>query len=103
MPLPAGFKVNGVKTTVPSRVPLSPRAQKVAAILDALPFTELKTTMQVSELAMSDLNTGGISTHPGLRDYREKVDNKMFWGNRKTIAQLRQQLAKIAEEPNGKS
>ena len=97
MPLPAGFKVNGVKTT--SRIPLPPRVQKIITVLDALPLTELKTTTDVSELIGVNINGGGANCHPGLRDYREKVDNKMFWGSRASIAQLRKSLSE-GEENN---
>ena len=95
MPLPAGFKVNGFKAPAPG-VPISPRVRKIIEILDALPFNELLTTMEVSTRLGLSLS-GNYTNFPALADYREKVDNKLFWGNRKSIAELRKQLS----EPEG--
>lgn len=91
MPLPAGFKVNGSATPA-DRIPVPPRVRAISGILDKLPRNEVLTTMEVSArlgLSMS----GNFANHPALASYREKVDNKLFWGNRKSIAQLRKQLA----------
>lgn len=95
MPLPAGFKLNGVKLDV-TRIPVPPRVRKIIDILDALPANELLTTMEVSVRLGLSL-AGNFTNQPVLVDYREKVDNKLFWGSRKSIAQLRKQLA----EPEG--
>jgi hypothetical protein len=93
MPLPAGFKVNGAKSGT-SLVP--PRVKKIAALLDKQPFGELMTSNEISYIL--SLSVGGAwSCHPALIEYREKVDNKYFWGSRKSIAQLRKQLAKLEE------
>ena len=91
MPLPTGFKVNGEKLDA-NRIPISPRVRKILDILNSLPANELLTTMEVSArlgLSMS----GNFTNQPVLGEYREKVDNKLFWGNRKSIAQLRKQLS----------
>ena len=91
MPLPAGFKVNGSKVDT-SRVPIPPRVAKIIALLDKVPANELLTTAEIgSRLA---LGVGGnFVKHPALTAYREKVDgNRLYWGNRKSIAQLRKQL-----------
>jgi len=97
MPLPPGFKVNGSKTT--SQVLMPPRVQKIIALLFKLPVGDLLTSLELSQQV--GLSTGGSWTnHPALVDYREKVDNKFFWGNRKSIAQLRKQLAEPEETQN---
>lgn len=98
MPLPRGFKVNGVTVTrSKSKLPLPPRAQKAIAVLDKLPLSELLGTMEVSERMGADIHSGGINNHPGLADYRLKVDNKLYWGSRASIALLREKL----EETDG--
>jgi hypothetical protein len=97
MPLPAGFKVNGSKVTKAVSIPVPPRVQKMIQILDALASDELVTTSEFSERLGRDLHSGGGNTHPALRDYREKVDNRMFWGSRQSIASLRKQLAEPEE------
>ena len=97
MPIPTGFKVNGSK--IPRDILVPPRVKKIMALLDKLPFSELLTSMEVS--ARSGLSCGGSWTnHPALVDYREKIDNKFFWGSRKSIAQLRTQLAASEEIQN---
>lgn len=98
MPLPAGFKVNGAKTTGKELIP--PRAIKIMTSLDGLPFGDLITS---NELGMRvGLSVGGAwSSLSCVADYREKIDNKYFWGSRKSIAHLRKQLAK-SEETNEK-
>lgn len=101
MPLPVGFKVNGLKVTKKSRIPVSPQVQKMMSSLDALPLNELLTTLDFAERLGWDV--GGRNTkHPALRLYCEKVDNRMFWGNRKSIASLRRQLD-ISGEPHDKN
>lgn len=90
MPLPAGFKVNGTKTK--EGMPTPPRVRKIIVVLDSLPASELITSMELA--ARLGMATGGSTLQfPGLQDYREKVDSKLFWGSRKSIAQLRKQLA----------
>lgn len=96
MPLPAGFKVNGGKAST-SNFHIPPRTRKIMDILNAVPFGELLTTMELSTRLQSSL-AGNYTNQPSLVDYREKVDNKLFWGNRKSIAQLRKQL--ITPEEN---
>ena len=86
MPLPAGFKVNGSKV-VANHILTPPRVQKIIAFLSATPPNELLTTMELSSLLGLSVS-GAYVTHPVLLDYREKVDNKLFWGNKKSIAQL---------------
>ena len=95
MPLPAGFKVNGSKTDM-TRVLVPPRVKKIMSLLDKLPSDELFTSNEVS--ARAGLSIGGaFVSHPGLTDYREKVDGRLFWGSRKSIAQLRKKLAESEE------
>jgi hypothetical protein len=90
MPLPAGFKVNGSKVNT-SRVP--PRATKIIALVEKLPFGELLTTRELTgRMDMSD-----IDNHQSLQDYQELVDHRLFWGSRESIAQLRKQLAEPEE------
>jgi hypothetical protein len=90
MPLPAGFKLNGHITTKQTHV--SPRIRKILSILDKLPLNEVMTTMELSiRLGMSV--SGNFTNQPVLEPYREKIDNKLFWGNRKTVESLRKQLA----------
>jgi hypothetical protein len=91
MPVPTGFKVNGSKLDA-NRIPISPRIRKIMDILNSLPANELLTTMELSARLGLSLS-GNYTNHPVLVEYREKIDNKLFWGNRKSIAQLRKQLA----------
>lgn len=95
MPLPAGFKVNGVKAEHRG-VPIPPRVQKIIALLNKLPTGDLLTSAELAE-QLGYGNVGSVIVHPGNADYREKVDRKLFWGSRKSIAKLRKQLA----EPEG--
>ena len=96
MPLPAGFKVNGSKVSNGNHSPISPRAKKMMAFLDRLPASELLTTSEITtQLGLS--NSGSVTSASGTADYREKVDGKLFWGSRKSIAQLRKQLAEPEE------
>lgn len=93
MPLPVGFKVNGSKITKESRIPVPPLTRKIMELLDTLPLTELLTSAELSERLGRNIHGGCSNSHLALIDYREKVDNKMFWGSRKSIASLRKQLA----------
>jgi hypothetical protein len=97
MPLPAGFKVNGSKTSGKD-VPVPPRVLKIIAVMEKLSFGELLTSIETMQRAKQSVGSACCS-HPGLADYREKVDNRLFWGNRKSIARLREQLA-VPEETN---
>ena len=99
MPLPAGFKVNGAKIGTGSQMPVPPRVKKIMRFLDKLPTSELLTSIEIS-IQLGCGVTGSFTNHPVLIDYREKVDNKLFWGNRKSIAQLRKQLAEPEETQN---
>ena len=91
MPLPTGFKVNGAKVKNIGRIPIPPRVQKIMGLLDKLPSGELVTSLELTErLAIS--GGGAAFCASILLDYREKVDNKLFWGSRKSVAQLRKQL-----------
>ena len=102
MPLPAGFKVNGSEVGSSSGCPISPGVRKAMTFLDRQPVGEVFTSVEFfSQLGMA-INSGGISQHPALRDYHEKVDNKMFWGSRESIAKLREQLAE-PEESHGEN
>ena len=97
MPLPVGFKVNGLKITSHGLLP--PRVKKIIALLDQQPFGELMTSMEVLQRTEQSVGASCVS-HPALADYREKVDNKLFWGSKKSIAQLRKQLAEPEETQN---
>ena len=99
MPLPAGFKVNGSTVEEVRRGLIPPRAKKIMALLDKLPFNDLLTSLELGERVA--LSVGGAWTsHPSLAEYRQKVDNRFFWGSRKSIAQLRKQLAEPEETQN---
>lgn len=96
MPLPAGFVVNG--STVKSEAwSLPPRGKKMVEILEKLPLGEVLTSQEVSIRIGGALQGGSLNTHPGLHDYREKIDGRVFWGSKKSIAKLRKQLG-ISEE-----
>lgn len=98
MPLPVGFKVNGVSSK-PGQQLIPPRVQKIIKMLEHLPPNELLLSIEIS--IRTGLSAGGAwVSHPVLADYREKLDGKLFWGSRKSIAKLRQQLAETEETPN---
>jgi hypothetical protein len=96
MPLPAGFKVNGSKVEKNSRASVPPRVKKIVALLDKLPSGDLLTTLELADRLGLYCN-GGAAQSAILLEYREKVDNKLFWGSRKSILQLRKQLAEPEE------
>ena len=98
MPLPAGFKVNGLKVSAEG-VPVPPLVKKVLVFLDSLPSDDLLTTGELATRVHTYRNNIQ-ATHPALQDYREKVDGKLFWGNPKSIKKLRAQLA-APEETDG--
>jgi len=91
MSLPAGFKVNGQKNATGGGQPVPPRVKQMMLLLENLPTGDVLTSTELAtRLSMS---VGGPALqHPAIADYREKVDNKLFWGSRKSIAQLRKQL-----------
>ena len=91
MPLPAGFKVNGTAVDV-RPVPVTPRVQKIIDMLKALPKDELLTTLEITIRLGLSMN-GNFTNHPALNPFKEKVDNKLFWGNQTSIAKLRKQLS----------
>jgi len=101
MPLPAGFRVNGAKVLSTNQMPIPPMVQKIIAFLDKLPFGDIVTTMELGE-QMGLSPSGSQLRHPILRDYREKVDQKLFWGSTKSIAKLRAQLTE-PDETNGEN
>ncbi len=88
MPLPAGFKVTGSHS---SGGLLPPRVKKIIGLLDKQPLGELMTSVEVLQRTGQSHGASCVS-HPALAAYREKVDGKFFWGSKKTIAKLRQQL-----------
>jgi hypothetical protein len=99
MPLPSGFKVNGLKSTSSSGIPIPPKVQHVQDSLDALPANELLTTLEVCERA--GIGYGGSTlNHPILRNYKEKIDNKLFWGSHASIARLRKKLSEETHDEN---
>jgi hypothetical protein len=91
MRIPVGFKVNGEKVAR-----FSPRVRRVIVVLDRLPADELLTSANLATLAAHPMN-GGITQEFALRDYHEKVDSKILWGSRKSIALLRKTLAESEE------
>ena len=92
MPLPAGFKVNGADIASVNQMPVPPRVRKIQDLLDKLPVGDLLTSMELATRLGSSPGGYGLQ-HAALADYREKVDGKLFWGSRTSIAQLREQLA----------
>jgi hypothetical protein len=88
MSLPSGFKVNGSKASGGTMV-MPPRAQKVIASLDALPFSELLSTRDLG-VRVGFMITGVFP--PALDDYHEKIDGKLLWGSKKSIRKLRSAL-----------
>jgi hypothetical protein len=98
MPLPAGFKVNGSKTTQVG-IPVPPKVQRMIEILDALPSDELLTTIEVCA-QVGKARGGADLQHPALQNFREKIDNKLFWGSRKSIARLRKKLSEETHDEN---
>lgn len=92
MPLPSGFVLNGISTE--DSMPLPPRIKRVIAVLDELPFKEVLATRQLLPLARTSGNN--FSTYTVLDSYKVQIDGKMFWGNTKTITELKKQLG----EPN---
>lgn len=101
MPLPAEFKVDGSVPEAQESKLIPPRAKKIMASLDVLPFGELLTSSELGQ--RTNLSFGGAWTnHPAVMDYRQKVDNKLFWGSRKSIAKLRKQLEET-EDSDGEN
>ena len=95
MPIPSGFKVRGMAVAA-QKVPVTPRVQKIIDMLAGLPKDELITTIDIT-LRLSLSMNGNFTNHPALWPYKAKVDNKLFWGNAKTIIKLNQQLAEPEE------
>jgi len=101
MPIPAGFTVVGAKPLAEKHsVPIPPRVQKIINLLNTLPENELLTTMEMTSRLGLSTSGGSFSSYLVLIPYRAKVDNKLFWGNRKSIVQLQAQLAESEETPN---
>ncbi len=98
MPLPSGFKVNGSKTTH-SGIPIPPKVRHMQEVLDALPSDELLTTIEMCAQTGSSMG-GSHLQHPALQNFREKIDNKLFWGSRKSIARLRKKLSEETHDEN---
>lgn len=96
MPLPAGFKVNGLSSF--SSIPVPPQVHRIMAMLDKLPENEVLTTREMAQ-RVGTANSNASFQHPVLMDYKQRVDNKMFWGSRASIAQLRKSLSE-GEENN---
>lgn len=90
--IPAGFKVNGVTVG-----PIPPQVEKIAAFLDKLPFGELLTSREVSARLRCSRN-GDSFSHPAVSEYKERIGNKLFWGSKKTISDLRKKLNEDTDE-----
>lgn len=94
MALPAGFTVNGRAEKAVLRIPA--QLQRLMTFLDSTPENDLFTTLEVAERL--GISAGGNKWQSSaIADYREKVDGKIFWGSKASIAQLRRKL----EESNG--
>jgi hypothetical protein len=91
MPLPAGFKVNGTDVTSTKHSPIPPCVRKIQGLLDKLPADELLTSAELADRLGMSMGGYGLQ-HATLADYREKVDGKLFWGSRTSIAVLREKL-----------
>ena len=92
--LPAGFKVNGVTVgTIP------PQVERIAAFLNKVPFGELLSSVELAARLRCSRN-GDTFSHSALLEYKERIGSKLFWGSRKTIADL---LAKLTEDTNEES
>lgn len=91
MPLPSGFKVNGLKVQKAGNMVVPPHAQKLIAFLDTLPFSELLSTRDLS-IQVGFMIVGTLPRHPALDSYHEKVDSKLLWGSKKSIQKLRSAL-----------
>lgn len=101
MPLPKGFKVDGSVPAVQGAQLVPPRVRKIIVLLNTLPVGKLLSSAELGQRV--NLSFGGAWTnHPVVMDYRQKVDGKLFWGSRKSIAKLRKQLEDI-EDSNGHS
>ena len=102
MSLPAGFKVNGMRLPKGKKAPTPPRVQKIISLLEKLPTGDLWTTRELMDRTGLSFSGGAIQSS-ALNEYREKVDNKLFWGSRKSIAQLRKQLVEPVEDAHDES
>jgi hypothetical protein len=90
--LPAGFKVNG---QVAGGIP--PQVEKIVRLLGGFPSGELVTSTELSA-RLHIAKCGTTLGPPALTEYREKVDNKVYWGSQTTISDLRKQLAEDTNE-----
>lgn len=89
MNLPKGFKVNG---TPASNGVASGVAKKLVTMLEKLPDDELMTYLSLAGVFhMSFSSFRNHMMEPCLIEYRHKVGNKVYWGNKRTIKKLRQQ------------
>lgn len=96
MPLPAGFKVIATTKGTSTKMPTPPRVLKTQAFLDKLPSDTVVTTLELCEHLRLTVN-GALMNHPGLREYREKVDRSVFWGSRASIKRLRKRIVECEE------
>lgn len=101
MPLPKGFKVDGSVPEAGGAGLLPPRVKKIMAALDVLPFGDLLTSMELGQRLNLSFS-GSWTSHPAVANYRQKIDGKLFWGSRKSVAKLRKQLQEN-EESDGEN
>ena len=98
--LPSGFKVNGTNTEKNRSIPVPPKVKKIIDFLESLPFSELLTSTELLADGLCPYGGGHATNHPALIGYKEKVDNKLYWGNKKTITDLRKKLAEESCDQN---
>lgn len=73
--------------------PVPPQVDKVLAIIRRIPdgdlisSRELAAAMNLTELRGLTLN------HKVLKEFRQTVGRKLYWGNTRTIGMLREKLA----------
>jgi hypothetical protein len=67
-------------------------AEKIEKYLAKLPFGELLSSIELAARLRCS-RTGDSFSHPALSEYKEKVSNKLFWGSRQTIIDLRNKLS----------
>jgi hypothetical protein len=67
-----------------------PGIKRIMGILDKHSFKEILTTDQILSLAGLSYSYGCHLSHPILEDYRYKASpSRVFYGSKKTIAELR--------------
>ena len=90
MVFPSDFKIRGGLVLSGS---ISPTVARCIKALDALPFKELITPRQLAALAKATHYTlMSLGADPALAPYKFQHQHKNYWGNKKTIAELKRQM-----------